>query len=104
MTSKFAMIDNGEVYNLEIFENLETAMKHAHILKGQDALAVNIDYIDVNIGMKYHDDWFYSVDESGNETPANKIPTEAERLNKLESQNTQLLMTLAALIGGTKNE
>lgn len=110
MVQKYAMIDGEDVFNIAVFETREDAIYVSRAVKGEDATAINIEQIDVHFGAKYRDGVFYNVDEEGNETQAEDIPTydqSIQTLNngqaELESNQSEIVLTLADLIGGETN-
>lgn len=99
MVSKYAQVSDGKVQNIAVFETREDAIYITHAIYGNDSDAINVDYIDIRFGGIYHDNKFYNVDENGNETEADIIPTESQRIASLESLNQSLTLALADLIG-----
>ncbi len=100
MVSKYAQVSNGKVQNLAIFATREDAIRISKAIYGEDADAINIDYIDVRLGAMYRAGKFYNVDEDGTETEAEVIPTEAQRIGAVEANQQDLILTLADIIGG----
>lgn len=100
MVSKYAMILGEEVYNLAVFETREEAIRVSQAIKGSEATAVNVDYIDVRFGATYIDGKFYNVNENGTKTLAETQQTEVQRLTALEATQDDLTLTIASMIGG----
>lgn len=106
MVHKYAMIDGEDVYNLAVFETREDAIHVSQAIKGSQATAIDVEYIDVHFGAKYRDGFFYNVDEEGNETQAENIPTfdqSTQTIQNLAEGQNDLILTIADLIGGETN-
>lgn len=100
MLSKYAMISGEDVYNIAVFNTREDAIRISRAIKGEDATAINVDYIDIRMGAKYRDGFFYNVNEDGTEERAEIIPTEKQEIAALKAENQQLTLALADMIGG----
>lgn len=99
MVKKYAQIVDGKVENIAVFKYREDAINITKAIYGQDAEAVNVEYIDVDFGDTYRDKTFYRVNEDGTETQVEHIPTESQRITTVESVQDQITLALADLIG-----
>lgn len=103
MVHKYAMIDGEDVYNLAVFETREDAIYVSRAVKGEQATAIDIEYIDVHFGAKYRNGIFYNVDDDGNETEAENIPAYnqiIQTVQELSENQNEATLVLADLIGG----
>lgn len=105
MVQKFAQISNGKVENIAVFKTREDAIRITKAIYGEEAEAVNVEYIDTEAGDHYRDNTFYNVDEDGNEvSPAEIIPTEKQRISVVEAYQNELELALADIIGGSDSD
>lgn len=100
MVSKYAQVSDGKVQNIAVFATREDAIHITRAIYGEDSDALNVDYIDVRLPAMYHDGKIYNVDEDGTETEAESIPTESQRISAMETDQQELILTLADIIGG----
>lgn len=99
MVQKYAQVLNNKVENIAVFKYREDAINITKAIYGSDAEAVNVEYVDIEIGGTYRDGKFYNVAEDGTETLAEIIPTEKQRITSVEDMQTELTLALADLIG-----
>ena len=86
----YIMLDgNGKIYNIEMHISYEDANQFARAVYGDDAAADEYRYL-VQIGDIKKDGIYYNVDETGNLTVAEYIPSDEEKINQLQTTNTAL--------------
>lgn len=100
MTSKYAQVAEGKVQNIAVFDNHVDATRITRAIYGEESEAINVDNIDVHINAMYRAGTFYNILDDGTEKEAEHIPTESERLSRLTSQQDEITLAIAALIGG----
>lgn len=96
----FAQISEGEVKNIIVCDNYPTADYLTKCVYGDEAYAVDCLQYACGIGDKYHDGAFYHVSEDGTETAIPYTPTQEQQVSALQSENNELTVALADLIGG----
>lgn len=96
----FAQISDGEVKNIIVCDNYPTADYLTKCVYGNEAYAVDCLQYACGIGDKYHDGTFYHVGEDGTETAIPYTPTQEQQVSALQSENNELTVALADLIGG----
>lgn len=102
---------NGFVQNIAMFENYEDANRITRIVYGDQAFAAEYHYAVRPGGTdRFHDGRFWTVSEDGTETEAEYIPTDQEKINMLQAENSQLkeesnelTLAMAEIIGGSTN-
>lgn len=100
----FAQIYEGEVKNVMVCDNYELANWISRATYGNEAFAVDCLQYPCNIGDRYHDGTFYSVDpETEEETLINYIPTQEQEIQELKTSNKELIIALSDVIGGAYN-
>jgi hypothetical protein len=102
MTSKYALVSGEDVKTIIVAVTREDAIHVAKACYGNDAEAINVDYINVYPFAKYRNGIFFNVSEDGTETEAEKIPTDLQRIQSVEGLSEQLMNALAETIGGVK--
>ena len=86
----YIMLDgNGKIYNIEMHISYEDANQFARAVYGDGAAADEYRYL-VQIGDIKKDGIYYNVDETGNLTVAEYIPSDEEKINQLQTTNTAL--------------
>ena len=98
----YIMVDNspkGTIQNIAMFNDCEDANQITRAIYGDNAFAEEYKWL-VQAGDIYKDGIFYTVDETGNEEPAEYIPTDSERISQLSQENADLTIVLADMIGG----
>lgn len=94
----YALISNGKVENtIDCLEGFEMANMIARAGWDDDAFAVDINQYRTQIGDLYHDGVFWRVDEDGNEVEIPYIPTDSQKIENLEMENTNLKAQNASL-------
>lgn len=97
----YAMVDGeGLVQNVCIFENYEDANRITRAVYGDAAYAVDCLQYGCQPGDKYHDGYFWRVQEDGTEKQIERTPTEKESISTLEAENEELTLLLSETIGG----
>lgn len=97
----FAQIENEEVVNIIVCENYPTADHLTKCIYGDKSFAVDCLQYPCRIGDKYHDGYFWHINqETGEETKVEYVPTQEQQVSALTSENEELTMTLADTIGG----
>ena len=92
----YIMLDtNGKIYNIEMHTNYEDANQFARAVYGDGASADEYRYL-VQIGDIKKDGIYYNVDETGNLTVAEYIPSDEEKINQLQTPNSELSDQLTA--------
>ena len=99
----YAIIHDGEIKNTIICDDYTLANHIAHAAHGDTAIAVDVSRYAVGIGDKYHDGFFWRM-EDGEETQIDPTPTEEEevqslkaRLAEAEEQNTIMQLALVEM-------
>ncbi len=86
----YIMLDgDGKIYNIEMHISYEDANQFARAVYGDGAAADEYRYL-VQIGDIKKDGIYYNVDETGNLTVAEYIPSDEEKINQLQTTNTAL--------------
>ena len=97
----FAQIYKGEVKNVMVCENYPTANYIARCVYGDEAFAVDCLQYACSAGDKYHDGSFWKIDpETGDEIQIPYTPTEKQEISRLKSENMELTIAMAEVIGG----
>lgn len=99
----FAQICDGEVKNIMVCENYPTADYLTKCIYGSEAFAVDCLQYACSIGDKYHDNQFFRVGEDGTETAIFYTPTKEQQVEALQTENNELTLAMADLIGGGTN-
>lgn len=91
----YARIHNGEVKNVFVCDDYETANLISRAEYGDDAFAVDCTQYACQIGDLYENNTFYRVDESGDKKEVRYIPTVEQQVEtlKLDFDNTLLMLT-----------
>ena len=86
----YIMFDkDGKIYNIEMHTSYEEANQFARNVYGDGATADEYRYL-VQIGDIKKDGIYYNVDETGDLTVAEYIPSDEEKINQLQTTNTAL--------------
>lgn len=93
----FAMIHKEMVKNVVVGSNYEEVNRTTRCVYGDDAFAVDCLQYPCEIGDKYIDGAFYKPDGV---TPIERFPTDTEEIQQLKSDNAQLTVALADVLGG----
>jgi len=97
----FARIFEGEIKNIVIGENYPMEDHLTKMIYGDDAFAVDITQYPVGIGYKYHDGFFWKIEENtSEEVMVDPYPTQEQEIELLKAENEELIIVLADLIGG----
>ena len=97
----FAQIVEGEVKNIMVCENYPMADYLTKCIYGNEAFAVDCLQYKCTVGDKYHDSCFWRVDpDTGEETQVEYVPTQEQQVAALQSENADLTLALAEMIGG----
>lgn len=97
----FAQIFEGEVKNIFVCENYEFANWLSRATYGDEAFAVDCLQYSCGIGDKYHDGTFWKInDETQEETRIEYIPTQEQQVQQILTENEELTMVMADVIGG----
>ena len=103
----YIMVDeDGMICNIAVGDNYEDMNRIARAVYGNNAFAIEYRYA-VSIGDKCRNNIFYNVDENGNETLAEYLPSDEESITALQAENkrlkyesNELMLALAEMIGG----
>lgn len=95
----YAMIKDGTVQNVTVSDNYEESNRIARAVYGDDAIAVDCTQYPCAIGDKYREGIFYRS-QDGEETEIKYIPTEAQQIQALKTENEELTLAMADMIGG----
>lgn len=99
----FAQIYEGEVKNIIVCDNYPTADHLTKCIYGDTAFAVDCLQYRCVIGDLYHDNTFWRVDEeTGEEIQLEYVPTQEQQVAALATENEELVLTLADVIGGVE--
>lgn len=86
----YIMLDkDGKIYNIEMHTSYEEANQFARNVYGDGAAADEYRYL-VQIGDIKKDGIYYNVDETGDLTVAEYIPSDEEKINQLQTNNATL--------------
>ena len=97
----YAQIFKNEVKNIIVADDYHIANWVTEAAYGEEALAVDITQIPCGIGDAYHDNNFYRVDpDTGEEERIVPLPTQEQQVQKLVSENEELTIVMADMIGG----
>ena len=97
----YAIIDSdGLVQNVMVCENYEEANRIARAVYGDEAIAVDCLQSPCGPGDRYHDGRFWQVGEGGQETEIAYVPTQEQQVAVLQTENNDLTLALAEMIGG----
>lgn len=87
----YAQIYNETVQNIIVCSDYEMANYLARCAYGDTALAVDCLQYPCQIGDKYREGIFYSVNfETGEQTPIQYVPTQEQQVQQLQSDKTVL--------------
>lgn len=107
MDRKYAQIYNGKVENTFLCDNYELANVIARCAFGNDAFAVEIEQYAVQCGDLYHNGSFWRVNEEGAKEEIPYIPTDSQQIqtlmtqiSELQTENEELTLAIADMIGG----
>lgn len=97
----YAMIDGiGTVQNVIVCDNYEEANRLARGVYGDKAAAVDCLQYPCAIGDRYHDGFFWRVQEDGTEKEIAYVPKQEQQVQRLTEENAELTMAMADMIGG----
>lgn len=97
----FAQIFEGTVQNIVVGSNYPETDYITKCIYGNDAFAVNCMQFPCAIGDKYHDGLFWTVNpETNEEIRIEYIPTLEQQVQNLKSENNELTIVMAEMIGG----
>lgn len=114
MIRKYALVNyDGDrqcnvIADISLFDNIKAADECAKAIYGKAAFAMDAERYDVSRDDSVRGNVFYNYNpETKEETEAEYIPTEADRISRLENdkrilqaQNNDLILAMAELIGG----
>lgn len=92
----YAMITDGVVQNICISNSYEEANQVARCVYGDNAYAVECNYVSCQTGDIYKDGEFYSPE--GEERA--RVMTLEQEISHLQAENAELTLALADMIGG----
>ena len=84
-TQNFAIIANERVENIMVCDDYDIANQLAKSMCGENAIAIDVSHIGVEIGDAYRDGQFYKGDEV-----IKPFPTVEELINKLRGDTSNL--------------
>lgn len=93
------LTSDGVVQNIAMFDDYEQANVITRAVYGEDAFAMAYNY-GVGIGDKLVDGIFYVVNEDGTLEEAEYIPNDEDNIRSLKSENEDLTLAMAEMIGG----
>lgn len=97
----FAQISEGEVKNVMVCENYPMADYLTKCTYGSEAFAVDCLQWPCRIGDRYHDGFFWRVDQdTGEESMIEYVPTQEQQVRELRAEKDELTLAMAELIGG----
>lgn len=97
----FAQISEGEVKNVMVCENYPMADYLTKCTYGSEAFAVDCLQWPCRIGDRYHDGFFWRVDQdTGEESMIEYVPTQEQQVRVLQAEKDELTLAMAELIGG----
>lgn len=100
----FAQIFEGEVKTVIVCGNYPMADYLTKCTYGPEAFAVDCLQYPCSAGDKYHDGFFWRVDqENGEETQIAYVPTQEQQVAALTAENAELTLAMAEMIGGGLN-
>mgnify|MGYP003275721185 CR=1 FL=1 len=88
----FAQIYEKEIKNIIVCDNYEMANWLTRASYGDNAFAVDCLQYPCAVGDKYHDGAFYRLNENGDETAINYVPTVEQQVPLLSAQVSYLSM------------
>lgn len=98
----FAQIFEGEVKNVMVCENYPMADYLTRCTYGPEAFAVDVLQYPVGVGHKYHDGFFWSIDEeTKEEVQILPRPTQEQEVAALKAEKDELTIALADILGGS---
>lgn len=96
----FAQIFECDVKNVMVCDNYELANWISRATYGETAFAVDCLQYPCAIGDKYHDGQFWKVNDTGQEIPISYVPTQEQQVQQILTENEELTMVMADVIGG----
>lgn len=93
----YALIYNKTVQNVCVAYSYEDANRVARAVYGDDAFAIDCLQYPCEIGDKYINGRFFKADGA---TEIQAVPTQEQQLAQLKTENAELTMALADMIGG----
>ena len=83
-----------------VCDNYEMANYISRCTYGENAFAVDSTQYGCSIGDKFHDNRFWRVNEDGTETEVPYILTAEEEVQILKTENNELTLIVADILGG----
>lgn len=97
----FAQIFEGEVKNIMVCDNYPMADYLTKCTYGLEAFAVDCLQYPCGMGDRYHDGFFWRVDQdTGEEAMIEYVPTQEQQVQTLQAEKDELTLAMAELIGG----
>lgn len=93
----YAHIHEGVVQNVVVAYSYEDANQVAKAVYGSDAFAVDCLQYPCDQGDQYIEGVFYKADGA---TPIRYVPTQEQQVSRLQTENAELTLVLADMIGG----